>query len=212
MKKILLYIICLCFSIASSIALGGEVKFPNKFNQCKLTRSALNNYEPEEFQVSNNLLRKSGQAPIYSGTKIIVKGRLLDQNCVPVSDAKIYLWQVGSDGKYPYKPLRNKVSSKLLNLKAKSTFTGSGTATTNNKGEFYFITLYPGKNINQAANVNIRVEHRDLGNLQTRLHLTSNIVNSENCGEINHSLASIPLDVNMYDFDIVMRGRTLRKY
>lgn len=208
MKKFLLYLIICLYS---TIAVGEGRKFLSKLNKCPLTKSALNNYEPEEFQVSNNLLRKTGQEPVYSGTKIIIKGRLLDQNCVPVADAKIYLWQVGVDGKYPYKPLRNKVSARLLNLRAKSTFTGSGTATTNNKGEFYFITLYPGK-ISKAANVNIRVEHPNLGTLQTRLALTNQAVAHQNCGEINHYLVDLAADLSMYDFDIVMRGRTLRHF
>lgn len=209
MKKFLLYVICLY----TTIAMAKDIKFyPNKLNRCTVTNSTMDDYEPEEFGLSNNLLRKTGQKPIYSGTRIIVKGRLLDQNCVPVSDAKIYLWQVGSDGKYPYTPLRTRINKEMLNLASKSSFTGSGTATTNNKGEFYFITLYPSAIHTKTANVNIRVEHRDLGKLQTKLYLTSQTTNSENCGEISHALANIPDELRIYEFDVVMPGRTLRRY
>lgn len=209
-KKFLLYVICLCANIA--IAGGLEQYYPNKLNRCIITKSAIDDYEPEEFGLSNNLLRQTGQKPVYYGTRIIVKGRLLDQNCVPVSDAKIYLWQVGSDGKYPYTPLRTRINKKMLNSASKSSFTGSGTATTNNKGEFYFITIYPGKIQNTVSNVNIRVEHRDLGQLQTKLYLTSQTLNSENCGEVNYALSNISDELRIYEFNVVMSGKTLRRY
>ncbi len=209
MKKILLYIVC----FYATIALAVEPKFyPNKLNRCKITNSIIDDYEPKEFELSNNLLRKTGKEPAYCGTKIIIKGRLLDQNCVPVADAKVYLWQVGYDGKYPYIPLRTRIDKKMLNLASKSSFTGSGTATTNNKGEFYFVTIHPSKVHNKKANVNIRVEHRDLGQLQTKLYLSNKNVDIENCGEVNQALYDVSDEVSVYQFDVVMPGKTLRRY
>ncbi len=207
--KNLLFLICLC----STIAMANEPNYyPNRLNRCKITKSAINDYEPLEFQLSNNLLRRTGQQSVYRGTKIIVKGILLDQDCVPVSDAKIYLWQVGSDGKYPYIPLRTRINKKMLNFVSKSSFTGSGTATTNNKGEFYFVTIYPSKIGHETANVNIRVDHLDLGQLQTKLYLSNSMVDLENCGEVSHVLASIPSGIKTYEFKVVMPGRTFKRY
>ncbi|WP_375332340.1 dioxygenase [Candidatus Tisiphia endosymbiont of Temnostethus pusillus] len=207
--KNLLFLICLY----STIAIASESKFyPNKLNCCKISKSAMNDYEPEEFQLSNNLLRKTGQQAVYRGTKIIVKGRLLDQDCVPVADAKIYLWQVGSDGKYPYIPLRTRINKKMLNLVSKSSFTGSGIATTNNKGEFYFITIYPSGILRETPNVNIRVDHLVLGQLQTKLYLSDSRANLENCGEVSHVLFTALDGIKTYEFDVVMPGRTLKRY
>ncbi|MCC8371450.1 MAG: dioxygenase [Rickettsia endosymbiont of Pseudomimeciton antennatum] len=207
MKK-LLFLICL---YATTIA-SEPNSYHNKLNCCKITKSSINDYEPREFQLSNNLLRKTGQQPIYRGTKIIVKGILLDQDCVPVSDAKIYLWQVGSDGKYPYIPLRTRINKKMLNLESQSSFTGSGTATTNNKGEFYFVTIYPGKIGHKTANVNIRVEHLDLGQLQTKLYLSNSMVDLESCGEVSHVMANVSDNIRTYEFKVVMPGRTFKRY
>ncbi len=208
MKK-LLFLICLC----STIAIASEPNYyPNRLNCCKITKSTINDYEPLEFQSSNNLLRSTGQQSVYRGTKIIVKGILLDQHCVPVSDAKIYLWQVGSDGKYPYIPLRTRTNKKMLNLVSKSSFTGSGTATTNNKGEFYFVTIYPSKIGRETANVNIRVEHLDLGQLQTKLYLSNSMVDLDNCGEVSHVLTSVHSGIKTYEFKVVMPGRTFKRY
>ena len=112
-------------------------------------------------QQSNNLLRESGQDPIFCGRKIVIKGKLLDQNCVPISDAKIYLWQVGSDGKYSYTPLRGRISKNMLNLCGNTTFTGSGIATTNNKGEFYFITVYTPNSQSALKRLDYRMKWED---------------------------------------------------
>lgn len=158
------------------------------FNHCSPTKAATNDYEPKRFASSNNLLRKNGQEPLFCGEKILVKGRVLDSNCVPISDAKIYLWQAGCDGKYPYEPLRKKINRKNLNVsKNQSTFQGNGVATTNNNGEFTFITVYPGK----MNHVNFRIVHSDFDILQTKFILSN---------------ASLESD-SVYYLDIVLHGK-----
>jgi protocatechuate 3,4-dioxygenase beta subunit len=107
----------------------------------------------------------------------------------------VHVWQVGCDGKYPYIPLRTKINHKLINLNSKSTFQGSGTATTDNLGEFTFITMHP---ISAHVNyINLRIEHKNFKNTQTKLFL-------------NHKPSTIlynqDLDYkdNEYYFDIVV--------
>lgn len=158
----------------------------NKLNVCVSTKKFMNNYEPKVFESSNNLLRRNGQESIFCGEKVVIRGRVVDSNCVPISDAKVYLWQVGCDGKYPYEPLRNRVDEHFINLSNKSTFQGSGIATTNNNGEFQFITIYPAKSDHKSPYVNIRVEHRDAGELQTKFFMQHND------------------ESDVYDFDITM--------
>ncbi len=208
------------FSIITFFIVGGQIAetlaasdkfYPNKLNSCQLTKSATNNYEPEKFQPTNNLLRATGKQPIYCGQKIIVSGRILDQKCVPVSDAKVYLWQVGCDGKYPYRPLRNRIDKKMLNLAAASTFTGCGIATTNNNGEFHFITIYPPAAKQGNPYVNIRVEHRRLGELQTKFYLSNDrLVDGDK--ELSPALASAIDEVKIYNMDIVIKGDSLKRY
>lgn len=212
-KTILLICQFLLFCLYSQISLGAANRFYlNKLNHCKITQSALNDYEPEKFQPTNNLLRSVGGKAIFCGEKIIITGRVLDQNCVPVSDAKVYLWQVGCDGKYPYIPLRNRIDKKMLNTKNGSSFTGSGIATTNNQGEFYFITIYPPASKHEGGSyVNIRVDHRDLGTLQTKLILSKNKIINE-YSEVSDVLIPFSDESTIYAFDIVMRGETSRRY
>jgi protocatechuate 3,4-dioxygenase beta subunit len=141
------------------------------YAKCQVTKEYKNNYEPESFYKSNNLLRLPGKTNANCGEVIIISGRVLDVACVPVGDAKVYLWQVGCDGLYNYKPLRSLADKALINTSSNQSFLGSGVATTNNLGEFNFITILPRSQHDLPPHVNLRVEHRILGNIQTRIIL-----------------------------------------
>lgn len=157
-----LFLTCLLYSSASYAAQkspDADEFYLNKLNFCTITKETKNDYEPEDFSTSNNLLRKPGQDALFCGERIIVHGRILDQNCVPISDAKVHLWQVGCNGKYSYKPLKNNIDDNMFEENPGMTFLGNGTATTNNKGEFYFVTLYPVEAHGMPSHVNFRVKH-----------------------------------------------------
>lgn len=169
--------------------------YHNRLNTCTPTKATIDNYEPKKFNTSNNLLHAPGTVEAFCGEEIILEGTLLDVNCVPVSDAKIYVWQAGCDGKYPYTPLRSKIDKSLINTNPVSSFQGSGIATTDNKGQFQFVTIYPSKLLNSPPHINIRVEHRHLGILQTQL--------------FPHQ----PENGNEYKFNIVMdKANLYRRY
>ncbi len=180
----------------------------NRLTTCTITKSTINDYEPQSFEQSNNLLKKPGYRSNNIGKEIIIKGIILDEKCVPVQDAKIYLWQVGNDGKYPYKIMRSNISSNMQNLKSPYSFTGSGIATTNNNGEFWFITLYPKIN----NNVNVRVEHRSLKTLQTNLSLSKPNLNNYNPIEDAKFYEAMKHKMQIYNFTLVLKGKTLKKY
>ncbi len=213
MKNLLILLLLFYSSIAlADIRRSKEQSYyKNKLNTCSITRATINNYEPKVFEPTNNLLKKAGQSAFYIGQKIIIKGLVLDEKCVPVPDAKIYLWQVGSDGKYPYQLLRTRVNKHLENLSNKYSFTGSGTATTNNKGEFSFITLYP-KAAKNLATINVRVEHINLKPIQTTLYLSENNLNFYNHAADNDAYNDDGNRVPSYHFNIVLAGRTLKRY
>jgi protocatechuate 3,4-dioxygenase beta subunit len=198
----------------ASISFAKEKPILNRLNYCPLTKSAINNYEPSSFESTNNLLRRVGQEELYCGEKIIVRGRLLDQNCIPVPDATIYAWQANCSGKYPYQPLKTMVDKNLVHINNDVTFTGNGTATTNSKGEFHFITVYPQAIHNQASHINIRVKHHNLGSLQTRLILTGKKIDDPQSDPELGTIADIAVenDISIYNFDVVMKGVGMKEY
>lgn len=140
-------------------------------NKCHPAKAYIDDNEPDSFNKTNNLLRRSGANPLYCGQKTLLEIEVVDKNCVPLSDAKIYLWQVGCDKKYPYKPLRNKANKHMFHPISNSTFLGSGIATTNNIGGAKFLTIYPPSIEKKGPHVNVRVEHKDLGVFQTKIFL-----------------------------------------
>lgn len=153
-------------SFAKHVEINNKI-LPANIAVCKASKEHFNNYEPETFPKTNNLLRKPGEFPVFCGDKLIVKGKVVDKNCVPIPDAKISIWQVACDGKYPYKPLRSRFNNKEINLNSGATFLGAGTTSTDNKGEFYFITTYPPSKGKTPPHINVRVSHMDFEDFDT---------------------------------------------
>lgn len=163
----------LLFALSGILQANAHTK--NKLNTCIVNRSYLNNYEPEEFYTSNNLLRKTGEEEMFCGQKILLNLKIVDKNCVPLSDTRIYIWQVSCDGKYPYTPLRKNIDSKLINPNAQSTFVGSGSTITDNLGRADFITIRPSNKLKHGF-INIRIEHSQYGEYETRLKISNDMI------------------------------------
>ncbi len=202
--KIFLIIIFLAQSVIAS----------EHSNFCTVTKTTLNDYEPNMFEKSNNLLKKSGQEIIVSGEKIVIYGRLLDQHCLPISDAKIYIWQVDGHEKYLYLPLRNVAKNNFIKIDNTTSFTGNGTATTNNKGEFVFITIKP-KNVHDLpSHINIRAEHYIFKDIQTRLNISDNQIMDIEDNPSSNLIIKYAQDNNLeiYGYEIVMPGFGQKKY
>lgn len=217
MNKFKIAFICLAlFCISSAQADGDDSNNSSDFKYCEVSKVAINDYEPKIFEKNNNLLRKTGEQPIFCGESIIVYGRVLDQNCVPVADAKIYLWQTDCQGLYPYSPLRKNIIDKNLinDTQNETTFTGNGIATTNNNGEFHFITVYPPAIHKYPPHVNVRVEHFSMGSLQTRLilqdHKVTNVRKDPDLSRISKAAYQNGLDI--YKFEIIIPGENNKDY
>jgi protocatechuate 3,4-dioxygenase beta subunit len=210
-SKSFLLLIYMLFSSSFSIA-ESEAFYFNNLNRCKITEEKSNDYEPEKFQPTNNLLRRPGQVALFCGEKILVHGKVLDDNCVPVSDAKVYVWQVDCGGRYPYQPLKDMIDEDLIDLNSDTTFTGNGVATTNNNGEFYFLTIYPSAAHSISPHINVRVEHRRLGELQTIVTLKNHKVQNPMSNPELAVLAAEASDASIYDFKIVMPGESIQDY
>ena len=187
-------------------------KGANKLNTCKITKPYMNNYEPKIFNKTNNLLRNLGQGNFAMGQKIVLKGRVVDTNCKPISNAKVFIWQVNNNGKYPYYPMRTQIDEDLISNDLNSTFIGSGTAVTDNKGEFSFVTVYPGNVRSEAPHVNLRVEvfGKTLSH-QTKMYLSTKIIDPKYTDvELNYYTFDniIPaFEGNMYQFQIVVDNK-----
>ena len=83
----------------------------------------------------NDLTRQHEGEPI--GERIVVSGRLLDENSRPVAHALIELWQANAAGRY-----RHAVDDHDAPLDPN--FTGTGRMLTDAEGRYRFVTIKPG--------------------------------------------------------------------
>ncbi len=89
--------------------------------------------EPLDSDLTRNAVRNG--EPI--GERIIVVGRVLDDDGRPIPNALVEIWQANAAGRYIHK---NEVHDAPLD----PNFTGAGRCLTNAQGEYRFVTIRPG--------------------------------------------------------------------
>lgn len=124
---------------------------------------------------SNKLGMPPGKSVFANGQPVYVFARVFDANCVPAGDAKVELWHADPEGRYRF-------ATKAALATPDAVFAGAGRTTTDNLGEFFFLTVYPGPYeyyiyvnkqkilVRRAPHFNLRISHRDLGTYQTSVY------------------------------------------
>ncbi len=173
--------------------------------------------------IDNDLIlnyAQPGENPI--GERIIVHGRVLDENARPVPNTLVEIWQANAGGRY-----RHKKDTYLAPIDPN--FGGCGRTLTDEDGYYFFRTVkpgaYPWRNwVNDWRPAHIHVSVFGTGFAQrliTQLYFEGDplikrcpIVNTIPDPEAIERLiapldmnATIPLDTIAYKFDIVLRGR-----
>ena len=173
--------------------------------------------------LDNDLLQnfaQPGEAPI--GERIIVHGRVLDENARPVPNTLVEIWQANASGRY-----RHKKDTYLGSLDPN--FGGCGRTLTDADGYYVFRTVKPGAypwrnwvNDWRPAHIHVSVFGSAFAQrLITQMYFEGDPL-IETCpivqtipdpDAIQHLIApldrnaTIPLDSIAYKFDIVLRGR-----
>ena len=104
---------------------------------------------PITMGTTNNLRRTTGSLITAKGSPVIIYGKLLDEYCMPISDARIEAWQEST--------------SKVI---------GSGTTFSNNLGLFTLLGVFPPE---ASANtlVHIMVYREDFPDFKTAIYLNN---------------------------------------
>jgi protocatechuate 3,4-dioxygenase, beta subunit len=84
----------------------------------------------------NDLTRQHKGAPI--GERIVVTGRVLDENGRPVPHTLVEIWQANAAGRYPHKTDQH-------NAPLDPNFSGAGRTVTDGEGRYRFVTIRPGE-------------------------------------------------------------------
>ena len=72
------------------------------------------------------------------GERIVVSGRVLDENGRPVPNTLVEIWQANSAGRYPHRVDQHDAPTD-------PNFTGCGRALTDKRGHYRFVTIRPGE-------------------------------------------------------------------
>ena len=161
-----------------------------------------------------------GQSPI--GERIILHGRVLDENARPVPNTLVEIWQANAGGRY-----RHKKDTYLAPIDPN--FGGCGRTITDETGAFAFRTVkpgaYPWRNfVNNWRPAHIHVSVFGSGFAQRLITqcyfqgdplipicpIVQTIPDPDAIEQLTATLdlnATIPLDTVAYKFDIVLRGR-----
>jgi protocatechuate 3,4-dioxygenase beta subunit len=155
---ILTFIPVLCYANAELI------------NECEITPQIWLDVTPPPMQKTNNLRRLVGASEFAKGVPILLEGTVVDELCVPISNAIVEIWQADSKGEITYKTTGGEKGDK--------NFAGTGTFITDNMGNYRFITIMPGPiSQSRAPHINIRVKHRDFQPLESIIYFDNSHLN-----------------------------------
>jgi protocatechuate 3,4-dioxygenase beta subunit len=178
-----------------------------------------NDISPIDNDLLNNFAQE-GQNPI--GERIILHGRILDENARPVPNTLVEIWQANAGGRYRH--VKDTYFAPI-----DPNFGGCGRTMTDENGYYFFRTVKPGaypwrNNINdwRPAHIHISVFgtaycqrlitqcYFEGDPLIPRCPIVSTIPDPNVVESLTAKLdmnATIPMDSIAYRFDIVLRGR-----
>jgi protocatechuate 3,4-dioxygenase beta subunit len=136
---------------------------------CVVTPSLYpDNIPIKKIKKGNNLMRKPGAARRANGQYVEIIGKVVDEDCVPISDAEVQIWQADASGKYE-DDYTLKSEWDVLDKGYDKNFGYSGAAQTNNLGEFSFLTILPNMKNDLAPHINFYVRHPDFRQAATMM-------------------------------------------
>ncbi|WP_422020850.1 protocatechuate 3,4-dioxygenase subunit beta [Roseibium sp.] len=178
-----------------------------------------NDIDPLDKDLLSNYA-KPGENPI--GERIILHGRVLDENAKPVPNTLLEIWQANAGGRY-----RHKKDTYLAPIDPN--FGGCGRTLTDENGYYAFRTVKPGAypwrnwvNNWRPAHVHISIFGSAFAQrlitqcyfegdpLIAKCPIVNSIPDPDAVDQLVARLdlnATIPLDTIAYKFDIVLRGR-----
>ena len=172
-------------------------------------------------EVDNDLIRNYAKSGDPIGERIIVHGRVLDENARPVPNTLVEVWQANAGGRY-----RHRKDSYLAPIDPN--FGGCGRTLTDENGYYVFRTVKPGAypwrnwvNNWRPAHIHISVFGTAFAQrLITQMYfegdpliahcpIVKSIPDQRAIDQLVAALdlnATVPLDSIAYKFDIVLRG------
>lgn len=167
-------------------------------DECVLTpRQETGPFEPmmarKQADTDMDLTMIKGKSSVAEGEKIIISGQVMDEECNPVSQAIVEIWQANHHGKYNHE----------YDTEGKDdpNFQGWGSVRTDEMGKYKFVTILPGLYGGRTRHIHYKVQKRGYHELVTQLYFdgverneTDGIYNSLTHDEQNK--VTVALDEN----------------
>jgi len=174
MKKLIYLILLQFFMCAVVFAASKECIF----SDCAISPELKTADKPGHYMSYNDLTKMPGEFENEYANKILLRGIVVDKECIPVANAKIMLWQLDEYGDYRYNKKFATIYDKYkANYKMYGQFKGNGSAVSNNTGKFSFITVNPSnpKKTNILDGINAMVVAPGFNKFETKvfIHKTS---------------------------------------
>ena len=114
--------------------------------------------------IDNDLVKIEGIVTDAGGEVVILKGIISDATGAPIEGLRIEIWQCDINGKYLSKRDRQKIKHDVA-------FQGFGHDITNEKGEYRFRTLKPGKYSGRTEHIHVKVLREQTEDLTTQFYV-----------------------------------------
>lgn len=159
------------FIAAGATAADKEDKFITSCTPTAKVKPEENLPSKEKIVPSGKMALPAGKSIFAPGQTVFLSGKVLDENCVPVSDAIVEIWQADSLGKY-------KSASLGERLTPYPTFVNTGRAVTDNLGRYKFVTVFPGLGIEKAPHIHVKITRENFKPFETELYFEGDARNA----------------------------------
>ena len=194
MKHIMYVVIIFANFLISAFAAPNLDKYI--FSSCVPSPMIKVEHRPGNYATSNDLSKIPGGFENDYANKILLRGIVVDKECVPIPNAKISLWQKDEYGDYRYATeLATSYQKYKMNDKIYSEFQGNGVSVSNNVGKFSFITvpLSNDKKTKKPDMINIAINAKGFAPFSTKILLRE----SDNEDKPETEVITEPIDSNM---------------
>ncbi|CEI85229.1 dioxygenase [Ehrlichia minasensis] len=210
----------LCLLISTAYTRNALAVDPVLVN-CKKTPEIYDiSNKPGNFPLSNNLRRKTGTPLTADGELIYIVGRVTDENCIPIANANVFIWHTNAHGIYQDNQGHSGKSELILEEldMYDYNFSGSGKSVTDNLGNYSFITIVPGTNIqNKIPRIHFTLQHSEFPEFNTTMFFPEyNNSTDQQFKNIDPNLndrlvaryTKNALGIKTYHFNITIAGKT----
>ena len=160
----------------------------------------------------NDTTKDSGEFVNLYLNKIFIRGIIKDKECIPVPNTLIEIWQDDEYGKKRYNQFSYSFNDRYnLNKDQYSNFLGIATTTSDNNGNFSFISVMPNNKtkLKKQSLINISVFHEDFPEIENQIILNPNFPIKKSERKIiafRNIDAEKIYNLPTYDFEVILDG------